>query len=473
MQYDPNNAAACSPIRSDVCGASFLKEGIIVMENKLKEEKNSGLTLRAATPDDAAALLAIYAPYVTDTAITFEYDIPSEQEFRSRIAHTLETYPYIVAESDGVIVGYAYAGPFKERAAYDWAVETTVYVDRVKKRGGVGTALYEALEKALAAQGILNVEACIGYPENGVDDEYLTCDSPKFHEYMGYRLVGEFRRCGYKFGRWYNMIWMEKFLGEHPDDATIQPIKKFSEIAGSVLPIVVDESERKSHIVKNMHTVTAAQMKQIEKNAFEQGMPYLQMMENAGTAAYRGIRERYPEARSLAIFIGKGNNGGDGSVIARLAAADGLKVKLVLVEGRPVTHDALLNFERIEDNANVTVTDIKKVCEGIQTAPWVVLNRLKTDVIVDALYGTGFHGELRESGDMACVLMNVSSAPTVALDLPSGVNADTGESAFNAVRADVTFAFDSYKNLHSITESAALCGEIILADIGIPEKCHV
>lgn len=230
----------CSPIRRVVCGASFLKEGIIVMENRIEDRKNGGLTLRAATPDDAAALLAIYAPYVTDTAITFEYDIPSEEEFRGRIEHTLETYPYIVAESDGVIVGYAYAGPFKERAAYDWAVETTVYVDRAKKRGGVGTALYEALEKALAAQGILNVEACIGYPENGVDDEYLTCDSPKFHEYMGYRLVGEFRRCGYKFGRWYDMIWMEKFLGEHPDDGTVQPIKKFSEIADSVLPTVIE-----------------------------------------------------------------------------------------------------------------------------------------------------------------------------------------------------------------------------------------
>ena len=211
-----------------------------VMNDKSLKEKSGGLVLRAAMPDDAAALLAIYAPYVTDTAITFEYYIPSEEEFCGRIKHTLEMYPYIVAEEDGVIVGYAYAGPFKGRAAYNWAVETTVYVDRNKKRGGIGTALYEALEKALAAQGILNAEACIGYPENGEEDEYLTCDSPKFHEYMGYRLVGEFRRCGYKFGRWYNMIWMEKFLGEHPDDGKVKPIKKFSEIAESVLPAVIE-----------------------------------------------------------------------------------------------------------------------------------------------------------------------------------------------------------------------------------------
>ena len=102
------------------------------MDDKSLKEKSGGLVLRAATRDDAAALLAIYAPYVTVTAITFEYYIPSEEEFRGRIKHTLEMYPYIVAEEDGVIVGYAYAGPFKGRAAYNWAVETTVYVDRNK-----------------------------------------------------------------------------------------------------------------------------------------------------------------------------------------------------------------------------------------------------------------------------------------------------------------------------------------------------
>ena len=226
--------------------------------------------------------------------------------------------------------------------------------------------------------------------------------------------------------------------------------------------------------VRYMHTVTAAQMKQIEKNAFEQGMPYLQMMENAGTAAYRGIRERYPEARSLAVFTGKGNNGGDGSVIARLAAADDMKVTLVLVEGRPVTHDALLNFERIEDNANVTVMNINEL--NINESEINAAARrsgISADVVVDALYGTGFHGELRENGAKACALMNSIGAPVAALDLPSGINADTGEIAPGAARADVTFAFDSYKNLHNIPESIALCGDIILTDIGIPEKCHV
>ena len=231
--------------------------------------------------------------------------------------------------------------------------------------------------------------------------------------------------------------------------------------------------------VKNMHTVTAAQMKQIEKNAFEQGMPYLQMMENAGTAAYRGIREHYPEARSLAVFIGKGNNGGDGSVIARLAAADDMKVTLVLVEGRPVTHDALLNFELIECNDNVTVVDINELNINGSAANEPEKNAaarrpcISADVTVDALYGTGFHGELRDNGAKACALMNSTGVPVAALDLPSGVNADTGETSQGAVCADVTFAFDSYKKLHAIPASAEQCGEIILTDIGIPEECHV
>lgn len=100
---------------------------------------DSSITLRAARPDDAAALLEIYAPYVTGTAISFEYDVPSVEEFRARIEHTLKKYPYIVAESGGEIVGYAYTGEFKERAAYGWSVETSIYVARGKKRCGIGS----------------------------------------------------------------------------------------------------------------------------------------------------------------------------------------------------------------------------------------------------------------------------------------------------------------------------------------------
>ena len=195
-------------------------------------------TIRTATPEDAKALLDIYEYYVKETAITFEYDVPTVEDFRSRIEKTLKKYPYIVAvkssgvytggdpntagtsagsegirEDTGHIVGYAYAGPFKEREAYKYSVETTIYIDKDLRRGGLGRALYLELERQLKDQGILNLNACIGYPEK--EDEHLTFDSVKFHEKLGYIMVGEFHKCGYKFGRWYNMVWMEKLIGDH------------------------------------------------------------------------------------------------------------------------------------------------------------------------------------------------------------------------------------------------------------------
>lgn len=176
----------------------------------------SELVIRKATLEDAEALLKIYTYYVEKTVITFEYEVPSIEEFRGRIENTLKKYPYLVAEADGEIVGYAYAGVFKGRAAYDWAVETTIYLKNGVNGRGYGRKLYEALEEALKKMGILNLYACIGYPEE--NDEYLTKNSAEFHEHMGYKLIGQFNLCGFKFNRWYHMIWMEKMLGEHRED---------------------------------------------------------------------------------------------------------------------------------------------------------------------------------------------------------------------------------------------------------------
>lgn len=184
------------------------------------------IKIRPATEADAAEILNIYAPYITDTAITFEYDVPTLEEFTGRIRHTLEKYPYLVAVRDSEIIGYAYAGAFYGRAAYDWSAETTIYVKKGCRHSGVGKLLYQALETALKAQNIINLYACIGYPEE--DDEYLTKNSKQFHEHLGYRLIGEFRKCGYKFGRWYHMAWMEKMIGEHPEKP--KQVKRFSEI---------------------------------------------------------------------------------------------------------------------------------------------------------------------------------------------------------------------------------------------------
>lgn len=184
------------------------------------------LRIRVAVPEDLEQLLAIYIPYVKDTVITFEYEPPSSGEFRGRIENILERYPYLAAEADGEIWGYAYAGAFKGRPAYAWAVETTIYVRRDQKQRGVGRLLYNALEKALALQNITNLNACIAYSET--EDEYLTKDSVRFHEKMGYRLVGQFYKCGYKFNRWYDMVWMEKHIGPHLEH---QPeVKPFSQV---------------------------------------------------------------------------------------------------------------------------------------------------------------------------------------------------------------------------------------------------
>lgn len=173
-------------------------------------------------------MAAIYEPYVRETAITFEYVPPTADEFAERMCKTMEFYPYLVAELDGRLVGYAYAGTFKGRPAYDWAGETSIYVAQGHTGEGTGRALHDALERALAAQGVLNMYACIAVPD-GEDDETLTRNSQRFHEHMGYRLVGEFYQCGFKGGRWYNMIWMEKMLGEHRADQP--PVAPFPEMS--------------------------------------------------------------------------------------------------------------------------------------------------------------------------------------------------------------------------------------------------
>lgn len=172
-------------------------------------------TIRGARPEDTGRLLEIYRYYVERTAVTFEYETPSPEEFLSRMERIRARYPYIVIEEDGVIQGYAYAGPFVGRAAYDWSCELTIYLDHSAHRRGLGGMLYRALEERLRSMGVLNLYACIALPER--DDEYLTSNSADFHAHLGFTRAGEFRRCGYKFGRWYGMIWMEKLLGEHRD----------------------------------------------------------------------------------------------------------------------------------------------------------------------------------------------------------------------------------------------------------------
>lgn len=180
------------------------------------------MVIRTATVEDASAILEIYAPYVQETAITFEYEVPSLEEFRQRIAHTLKKYPYLVAEEEGRILGYAYASAFKTRAAYSWSVETSIYVEWNSRGKHVGQALYAALEDLLRRQNVCNLCACIAYP-NPV--------SEAFHRAWGYETIAHFHHSGYKSGEWWDMIWMEKALC--PCEIPPKPFIPFPQVSAS------------------------------------------------------------------------------------------------------------------------------------------------------------------------------------------------------------------------------------------------
>ena len=161
------------------------------------------MMIRSVQLSDAAAIRAIYQPYVTETAITFEVDVPTVQEFERRITKTLTQFPYLVAEVDGKVVGYAYASTYYARAAYDWTTELSIYVAKESLGQGIGSALYTALEEELEARGYLRFLACIAVPNEA---------SISMHEKRGYVQVAHFPKIGYKFNKWHDIVWMQKNL---------------------------------------------------------------------------------------------------------------------------------------------------------------------------------------------------------------------------------------------------------------------
>ena len=166
--------------------------------------------------DDAEAIIAIYEPYVRNTAISFEYKVPDPEEFRSRIRETLKNYPWLIAAEDRRIVGYAYAGPFRKRAAYQHSAEMSIYIDQRYRQHGIGRSLYLELEKQLVRQNVFSLYAGVTVSDRP-DDAYVTNGSICFHERMGYTKIGEYHLCGYKFGQWYSVAWFEKSLGTRPE----------------------------------------------------------------------------------------------------------------------------------------------------------------------------------------------------------------------------------------------------------------
>ncbi len=174
------------------------------------------LTIRFATPADAEALVAIYTPYILKTAITYEYEIPTIAEFARRIETYSAKYPYLVAELDGAPVGYAYACPLGSRPAFDWSVEAAIYIREDCKGMGIGKALYQKLEAILKTMDIRTMTAAVATVEH--EDPYLTNASLAFHLRMGFVPVGTFHHAGCKFGRWYDLTWLEKQIGAYEGD---------------------------------------------------------------------------------------------------------------------------------------------------------------------------------------------------------------------------------------------------------------
>lgn len=174
------------------------------------------MEIRTATVEDAESIQQIYAPYVEKTAVTFEYDVPGMEDFRQRIGNTLMEYPYLVAAEQNEIIGYAYAGSFHARAAYRHSAEVSIYLKEEWHKQGAGRQLYEELESRLIRQNVFVLYACITVTERK-NDENLTDASIRFHEKMGYTLVGKHNLCGYKFNKWYSVVWMEKVIAKRAD----------------------------------------------------------------------------------------------------------------------------------------------------------------------------------------------------------------------------------------------------------------
>ena len=168
------------------------------------------LTIREVRVEDAERLVEIYAHYVLNTAVSFEYEVPSVEEFTNRIQKISAKYPYLVCMDQDKVIGYAYAGAYSVREAYSWTATTSIYIDKEYRRKGAGKMLYAVLEERLRERGIVNLLAGVAYAEE--EDEYLSHDSLHFHKKMGYIQVARMMTIGKKYDRWYDLLWLQKKL---------------------------------------------------------------------------------------------------------------------------------------------------------------------------------------------------------------------------------------------------------------------
>lgn len=175
--------------------------------------------VRLATPGDAAGILDIYSPYIANTSFTFETDLPSVDEFAERIRTYLTQWPWLVSEMNGQITGYAYATRYRERTAYQWCVESSIYIHDDFQKAGIGKLLYSALFEILKRQGFNNVYAVINLPNE---------KSVAFHEKMGFQYFATYEKVGYKLGKWKNVGWWQLSINPYGDEPAV-PVR-FSDL---------------------------------------------------------------------------------------------------------------------------------------------------------------------------------------------------------------------------------------------------
>lgn len=195
-------------------------------------------TIRLIQEADTEEVLGIYEPYIRETAITFEYETPSVEDFRNRMKEISADYPYIVCLANEKIVGYAYAHRQMERAAYQWNVELSVYIDQNYLRCGMGKTLYSALIEILKLQNVRNVYGVVTFPNE---------NSERLHEYFGFKKLGVFHGTGYKGGAWHDVMWFEKTIGDY--DLEPKPFVSIKEIDMDIITEIINN---KGNMIKSL-----------------------------------------------------------------------------------------------------------------------------------------------------------------------------------------------------------------------------
>lgn len=195
---------------------------------------NNHFEIRIAKITDSKGIAAIYEPYVLHTAITFEYEVPTAAEFSERIQTITNEYPWLVCLQNNQIVGYAYAHKHRNRTAYNWSTESTIYIAEGAHRKGIARILYDTLFAILKLQGYVNVYAGVLVPNE---------KSEGLHAAMGFKEIGNFTKIGYKLGKWHDVKWFELHLIEHPDTPT--PLKTLQEIEDTELQTILDKANER------------------------------------------------------------------------------------------------------------------------------------------------------------------------------------------------------------------------------------